>query len=82
MPGAKPKGSFAQKAITTVPIIAAKAVAVKAAPADMPSKIPNMAGLTARIYDMVKNVVMPAMISVRTLVSFGLNPNNFVNITI
>ena len=41
-------------------------VAVKIAPAGIPAA-DKMAGLTARIYDMEKNVVIPAMISVRTV---------------
>ena len=82
MPGAKPKGSLAPKAMTKVPTIDASAVAVKAAPMGIPSRFPNMAGLTAKIYDIVKKVVIPATISTRTDVSFELNPNNFVNINI
>jgi hypothetical protein len=48
----------------------AKAVAVKTAPAGMPSSRLNIPGFTARMYDMVRKVVIPARISVRRLVVF------------
>ena len=47
--------------------MAASAVAVNTAPFGMPSMLLNMLGLTARIYAIVRKVVIPATISVRTL---------------
>jgi len=80
IPGAKPKGNLPQKAIARQPMMAAKDVDVNTAPTGMPSSMPNMAGFTARIYDMVRNVVIPAITSVRTVVFSGSKPNNFFNI--
>jgi hypothetical protein len=80
MPGAKPKGNFPMNAIARQPMIAAKAVEVNTAPPGIPSRALNIAGFTARMYDMVRNVVTPATISVLTVVCSGLNPNNFFNI--
>ena len=80
MPGASPNGSLPQNAIAIEPTIAAKAVAVKAAPIGIPSKAENIIGLTARIYDMVRNVVIPARTSVFTVVCLGSNPKSLVSI--
>ena len=60
--------------------MAASAVAVKTDAVGIPCddralKIP---GLTARIYAIVRNVVSPARISVRTLCFDGSNPKAFV----
>jgi hypothetical protein len=63
-----------------VPTIAAKAVAVNTAPADIPSSWENIAGLTARIYDIVRKVVIPANTSVRMVVCFGSKPKSFCNV--
>ena len=71
IPGAKAKGKFAHNPITVQPIKAATAVAksmsAKACsfPAWVPSPIPNVsiAGLTSRIYAIVRKVVIPALIS-------------------
>jgi hypothetical protein len=54
----------------------ASAVAVKIAPLSMP-EAERIPGLTARMYAMVMNVVMPAMISVRTSVPCSLSLNSF-----
>lgn len=56
-----------------------RAVEVNTAPAGMLSSL-NIAGLMARMYDIVRNVVIPARISVRTVVLAGLNPNYFLSI--
>lgn len=40
----------------------------------------KIAGLMARIYDIVRNVVMPAIISVRTVVLLGSKPNSFLSV--
>lgn len=40
----------------------------------------KIAGLMARIYYIVRNVVMPAIISVRTVVLLGSKPNSFLSI--
>ena len=40
--------------------MATKAVAVNTAPVDIPSRTENMPGFTARIYDIVRNDVIPA----------------------
>jgi hypothetical protein len=48
MPGARAKGFFAYRAITSVPMRAARAVAVKTAPLGMSSAL-KMLGLTARM---------------------------------
>ena len=77
IPGARPYGSLAQNAITRQPTIAASAVAVKTAPSGMSPE--NMLGFTAKIYDMVRKVVIPAIISVRGVVSLGFRPNSFFN---
>ena len=81
IPGARPNGSFAHTAITNVPIMAANAVEVKTAPAGMSSSL-NIAGLMARMYDIVRNVVMPAIISVRMVVLAGSNPKSFLSMFI
>lgn len=79
MPGARPKGSLPQNAIAKQPIIAARAVEVKTAPPGI-SNLLNMSGLTARIYDMVRKMVIPAIISVRTLCEARSNPKSFLSI--
>ena len=62
--------------------MAARAVAVNVAGVSIPSgaRLEKMLGLTARMYDMVRKVVIPAMISVLTLCLAGSNPNSFCNI--
>ena len=40
----------------------------------------KMSGLTARMYDMVRNVVIPATISVRRLCFFESKPKSFLSI--
>ena len=59
--------------------MAARAVDVNTAPPGIPSRIPNIAGFTARMYDIVRNVVIPATISVLTVVLVGSKPNNFLS---
>ena len=56
------------------------AVPVKIAPADAPSIPPKYAGLTASIYAIARNVVIPAIISVFTFVPFSFSLNSFSNI--
>ena len=70
MPGARPKGSFAQKAMTSVPMMAAMAVEVKTALTGILSSL-NIVGLIASMYDIVRNVVIPARIPVLTVVLVG-----------
>ena len=70
------------KAIAKQPMIAAKAVAVNTAPAGMPGSRLNIPGLTAKMYDIVRKVVIPAKISVRTVVVFGSKPKSFVSLFI
>ena len=79
IPGAKAKGNFAQIAITNVAKNAAKAVAVNTAPRSIDAA-ERISGFTARIYDIVKKVVTPAMISVFTFITLGSNPKSFFNI--
>lgn len=76
MPGAIPKGFFARKAISNVLIMATDAVAVNTEPFGIPSRLENRLGLTARIYDIVRNDVRPANISVVMSVDDGSKPNN------
>ena len=66
----------------SVPTMAARAVAVKTASVGMPwsARALKIPGFTAKMYAMVRNVVMPAMISVRMLVVLGSNPNTFLSI--
>ena len=79
IPGASPKGSLPIKAIARHPMIAARAVDVNTAPPGISSS-PNNEGFTARIYAIVKKVVIPAMISVLTVVLVESNPNSFFSI--
>lgn len=79
MPGASANGSLAHTAIIRVAIKEAVAVAVNTAPLSMPVT-PSMLGFTARMYDIVRNVVIPARISVLTCMECELNPNNFCSI--
>ena len=69
--------------MTSVPTIAANAVDVKTALVSMPceARLEKMLGLTARMYAIVRNVVMPAIISVLRLFLAGSNPKSFKNIT-
>ena len=79
IPGARAKGNFAKIAITSVAKDAAKAVAVNTAPRSIDAA-ERISGFTARIYDIVKKVVTPAMISVFTFITLGSNPKSFFNI--
>lgn len=83
MPGARPNGSFPMNAMTIQPIMAASAVAVNTAPPGIGFSFiaPKMSGFTARIYDIVRNVVIPAMISVLIVVLVGSKPKSFLSIT-
>ena len=62
-------------------MMAARAVEVNTAPPGMPSKAQNMLGFTARMYDMVRNVVIPAIISLRIVVCDGSKPKSLCNIS-
>ena len=64
--------------MSSVPINAARAVAVNTAPESIPVA-ESMLGLTARIYAIVINVVIPASISVFASVLFSLSLNTFSN---
>ena len=64
-------------AITRVPITAARAVAVNTEPVGIPGSAEKMPGLTAKIYDIVRKVVIPAKISVLTELTFGSKPKAF-----
>ena len=66
IPGAIPNGIFATKASSSVPIMDIRAVVVNIAPWGMPSE-ENICGFTANIYDIVRNDVIPAKISVLTV---------------
>lgn len=63
-------------------MIAARAVAVNTAPVGIPSSIAKIEGLTARIYDIVMKVVMPAKISVRRENFEESKPKSLLNIAI
>ena len=49
MPGARAKGFLAYRPITSVPMMAASAVAVNTAPLGMPGRALKIPGFTARI---------------------------------
>ncbi len=59
----------------------ASTVAIITAPKSIPV-FESIAGLTNMIYDIVINVVMPAMTSVITVVLFSFNLKTFSNISI
>ena len=79
MPGASANGILAHRAIHIVPMMAARAVVVKMAPLSIPVA-ESMAGLTARIYDMARNEVIPAMISVEMFIFDWSKPTHFFHI--
>ena len=81
MPGARPKGSLPYIAIATQPTIAARAVEVNTAPSGMFNSL-KMLGLTARMYDMVRKIVIPAIISVRRLCCFESKPKSLLSIVL
>jgi hypothetical protein len=65
-PGASPNGRLATKAMSSVPTTAERAVAVKMDSTGNPfaPSGANIAGISARMYTIVKKVVMPEIISV------------------
>jgi len=74
IPGAKAKGRFAHSPITVHPTKAAIAVANKASSNPIP--VPeSIAGLTNKIYAIVRNVVIPARISLSTVLPASVIPN-------
>lgn len=75
IPGASAIGRFAVSPIKMEAIAAAIAVAVNTEAALNPALL-SMSGLTAKIYAIAKNVVIPATISVRTVVLFALSLKN------
>ena len=77
MPGANANGSFAYSPIKMVGSADMRTVVVNNAPLSIPVSL-RILGLTAKMYAMVRNVVIPAMTSVRIVVSFGLKPNSFL----
>lgn len=62
--------------------MATDAVAVNTEPFGIPSRLENRLGLTARMYDIVRNDVRPANISVRISVAAGSYPNNLFKILV
>ncbi|MNI86312.1 hypothetical protein D3C73_1433980 [compost metagenome] len=81
MPGAMPIGQLATSAITSEPSAAARQVATKTASRSMPVD-ERMSGLTKMMYDIVRNVVRPATISVRAVVPCSRSLNNFSSIPV
>ena len=67
IPGASTTGRLAVRAIIKVAIAADNAVAVNTLPGFKPASL-RISGLTARMYAIARNVVNPAIISVRTVV--------------
>ena len=67
MPAERTNGRFEKAAITKQAIALARAVAVNTAPPSIPEAL-RICGLTAKIYAMVMNVVIPAINSVLTSV--------------
>ena len=84
MPGASPNGFLAYIAIISVPIMAARAVEVNTALVTMPleARTEKMLGLTARMYAIVRKVVIPAITSVLMLCFAGSKPKSFSNIVV
>ena len=74
IPGASANGRFAYNPITTQPTKAAIAVANSASSKGIPA-MESMAGLTNRIYAIVRNVVIPALISPSTVLPASVTPN-------
>ena len=79
MPGASANGILAHRAMHMVPMMAAKAVVVKTAPLSIPVA-DSTAGLTAKMYDMARKEVMPAMIPVEIFILDGSKPTHFFHI--
>ena len=78
MPADRAKGRLAANPITRVAITDDRAVAVKTLPKSIPAA-ERIIGLTARIYAMVMKVVIPAMISVLTVVFLSFSLKIFSN---
>ncbi len=76
MPGAMARGTLAAKPIKMVVRAETRAVATKTPPGGMPQS-ERIAGLTNRIYDMVKKVVTPLSISREAIVRWSLRWNIF-----
>ncbi len=81
MPGACAMGRLGINAINSVPSALASAVAVNRAPLSIPAAL-NILGFTTRMYDIVRKVITPATISVRTVVLCCVNLNIFSNIIV
>jgi hypothetical protein len=64
IPGARAKGTFAYKAIISVPKAEAKIVAIKIPSQGIPEFKERIVGFIKTTYAIVKNVVNPAIISV------------------
>ena len=79
MLGACATGIFAQRAINPVPAMAANAVPVNSADLSMPV-VPNIIGLTTSMYDIVRNVIIPANTSLFTVVLRVLSWKNVSNV--
>lgn len=74
MPAERANGILAMNAIQAVPINEARQVASSTAVGFMPASL-RILGFTARIYAIVIKVVIPAVISVFTLVLFSFSLN-------
>ncbi len=81
MPGAMPIGQLAISAITSEPSAAARQVATNTALRSMPVD-DRMSGFTKMMYDIVRNVVRPATISVLAVVPCSRRLNSFSSILI
>ncbi|MNY50135.1 hypothetical protein D3C86_1856180 [compost metagenome] len=81
MPGAMPIGQLAISAITSEPSAAARQVATNTASRSMPVE-DRMSGLTKMMYDIVRNVVRPATISVLAVVPCSRSLNSFSSIRV
>ena len=70
--------------MASVPMMAASAVEVNTALVSMPlsARLLKMLGLTARMYAMVRKVVMPAITSVLMLCFDGSKPKSFESIVL
>ncbi|CFO74714.1 Uncharacterised protein [Bordetella pertussis] len=71
-----PIGQLATSAMISEPRAAARQVATNTALRSMPV-LDRMSGFRKMMYDMVRNVVSPATISVRTVVAWSRSWNSF-----
>lgn len=78
IPGAAAMGRRAMRDMHNVPTKLAIAVAVNSAERSMPASL-RILGLTISMYDIVRKVMIPANISVRTFVLFSFSLKSFSN---